>query len=260
MIAIPSETYGLAIRELVPYAAYGFAAQMVGGCLGMAYGVCLTTILLLTGDPLPAISATVHASELLPTAASGFSHIQFKNVDRKLVLRLLPAGVLGGALGAFVLTSISCAFLKPVVSVYLALMGTVILIRAFRPATGTGISPTPSKLVPMGLTGGFLDAVGGGGWGVFVTSSLMASGSAPRYVVGSVNLCKFFVTLAASAVFFATIGIPRTTAVVGLLIGGIIAAPFAAWMCGRVPRRPMMVLVGLLVIAVSVRTFVRFLG
>jgi uncharacterized membrane protein YfcA len=112
----------------------------------------------------------------------------------------------------------------------------------------------------LGLIGGFMDAVGGGGWGVFVTSSLMACGSPPRYVVGTVNVCKFFVNVAASTVFISVMGIPRTTAVVGLIAGGIFAAPLAAWVCGRIPRKPMMVLAGTLVILVSGRMLFRSLG
>lgn len=245
--------------EILTYATCGFVAQLVGGSLGMAYGVCSTAFLLTTGMSLVGASAAVHASGLFNTGISGLSHLKFGNVDRALVLRLLPAGILGGVAGASMLTRVSGDAIKPFAATYLALMGIVVLVRAFR-AKEDRAPASPRRLVPTGLVGGFMDAVGGGGWGVFVTSSLMAWGDPPRYVVGTVNVCKFFVNVAASTVFISVMGFPKTTAVAGLIAGGIFAGPLAAWACGRIPRRTMMVLAGILVLLVSGRTLFRSLG
>ncbi len=245
--------------DVLAYAACGFVAQLVGGALGMAYGVCSTAFLLASGMPLVGASAAVHASGLFNTGVSGLSHLKFGNVDRPLVVFLLPAGILGGVAGASLLTRVPGDAFKPFAAAYLVLMGITVLVKAFR--AGEECTPvSPRRLVPVGVAGGFLDAVGGGGWGVFVTASLMACGSPPRYVVGSVNLSKFFVNVAASTVFISAMGFPRTTVVLGLVGGGIFAAPLAAWACGRLPRKPMMVLAGILVIVVSARTLLRSLG
>ena len=249
----------LPLSEFLTYSACGFGAQMVGGSLGMAYGVCSTTFLLTAGMPLVSASAAVHASGLFTTGASGLSHLRFRNIDRFLLRHLLPAGMIGGAAGAALLARIPGRGIKVAVSFYLVLMGVLILRRAVRPSDPAASSPA-SRLVPMGLAGGFLDAMGGGGWGVFVASSLLAHGCPPRFVVGTVNLCKFFVNVAASAVFFSLLGVPDLAAVAGLVSGGVVAAPIAAWACGRIPHRPMMFMAGILVVGVSLRNLFRSLG
>jgi hypothetical protein len=181
----------------------GFIAAMIDGALGMAYGVTSTSFLLSVGLPPATASASVHASEIVTTATSGFFHLRFGNVRRDIVLKLLIPGVVGGAAGAYILTELPTGIIKPVVAAYLFLMGCVIVFRAFRPIKEAPATP----IVPLGLIGGFFDAVGGGGWGPIVTSTLVARGNQPRYVVGSVNLAEFFVTLSESITFVLTIGL-----------------------------------------------------
>ncbi|MGQ9585619.1 MAG: sulfite exporter TauE/SafE family protein, partial [Anaerolineae bacterium] len=189
------------------FVAVGFVAQIVDGALGMAYGVTSTSFLLGLGIPFitPAVaSASVHASEIFTTAVSGLSHLRFGNVDRSLFKRLLIPGVIGGALGAYVLTAVPGRLIKPFVALYLMAMGLLILRRAFQKKKE---SPLTTRFVlPLGIIGGFFDAIGGGGWGPIVTSTLVARGKNPRFAVGSVNLAEFFVTLAESVTFVLTIG------------------------------------------------------
>ncbi len=231
----------------------GFIAQMIDGALGMAYGVSSTSLLLTLGIPPAQASASVHAAELLTTGVSGIFHLKFGNVDKKVLKRLLIPGVIGGGLGAYVLTEISSTTIKPLVAAYLVIMGGIILWKAFREVEPREVR---TKLVPLGLVGGFFDAIGGGGWGPIVTTTLVARGKEPRFAVGSVNLAEFFVTLSESFVFILTIGLVHWKIIIGLMIGGVLAAPLAAYVCSRIPRRPMMCLVGALIIAVSLRTLI----
>jgi uncharacterized membrane protein YfcA len=185
--------------EFFTFLAVGFLAQLVDGALGMAYGLVSSTVLLAFGVPPAQVSASVHAAELFTTAASGASHAWHRNVDFKLLGQLVPTGIVGGALGAFVLTSIPGNAIKPFVLVYLAAIGVLLLFRTFRPFP---TKPVPGRIVvPLGGVGGFLDAVGGGGWGPVVTSTLIGAGGQPRYVIGTVNAAEFLVTLAISASF-----------------------------------------------------------
>jgi len=231
----------------------GFIAQMIDGALGMAYGVSSTSLLLAIGIPPAQASASVHAAELVTTAVSGAFHLKFGNVDKKVLRRLLIPGVIGGAIGAYVLTEIPSTIIKPIVAGYLIIMGGIILWKAFRQVAPRELK---TKLVPLGLVGGFFDAIGGGGWGPVVTTTLVARGKEPRFVVGSVNLAEFFVTLSESFVFILTIGLIHWKIIVGLMIGGVLAAPLAAYVCSRIPRRPMMCMVGALIILTSLRTLI----
>ena len=235
------------------YIFVGFIAQMIDGALGMAYGVTSTSLLLTMGIPPAQASASVHAAELVTTAVSGAFHLKFGNVDKKVLRRLLIPGVIGGAIGAYVLTEISSTTIKPLVAAYLVIMGGIILWKAFREVEPREVR---TKLVPLGLVGGFFDAIGGGGWGPIVTTTLVARGKEPRFAVGSVNLAEFFVTLSESFVFILTIGLIHWKIIIGLMIGGVLAAPLAAYVCSRIPRRPMMCMVGVLIIAVSLRTLI----
>lgn len=229
----------------------GFFAQIVDGALGMAYGVTSASFLLTMGIPPVMVSASVHTAEIFTSGVSGLSHLKFGNVDFKLFKRLALAGVAGGACGAYLLTTISVPWLKAVVAAYLLVMGMEILRKAY---ISTGKPKTKVKILPLGLAGGFFDAVGGGGWGPIVTSTLVARGNKPRFAVGSVNLAEFFVTLVQVMVFVAAIGFCHWRIVAGLAVGGVIAAPFAAYACKRLPRRFFMVIIGILVIFLSVRT------
>ena len=256
------------IRDFILFAGVGFLAQLVDGALGMAYGVTSNTVLLAFGVPPATASASVHTAEMFTTAASGVSHTAHKNVDWKLFFKLAPAGVIGGALGAYVLTSIDGDVIKPFIVGYLGLMGLLILYRAVWPSQPRALHRLLAP--PLGLAGGFVDAVGGGGWGPVVTSSLMGAGGNPRYVIGTVNTAEFFVTVAISAAFlFALLSghwqdasdlMANAAAVAGLIIGGLFAAPLAGWMVKLAPQRVLGALVGALVLGLAAYQGWRLIG
>ncbi len=236
----------------------GFAAQMIDGALGMAYGVSSNTFLLSLGIPPAAASASVHMAEVVTTGISGFSHWKLGNVDWKLVRRLLIPGVIGGVLGAYLLTSIDGNFIKPYISAYLLVMGGVIIYKAFTLKPKKKMDEYHGPRVSwLGLAGGFCDAIGGGGWGPVVTSTLVARGKNPRMTIGSVNFSEFFVTLAESVTFVIALSFTQNRQVIlGLLIGGAISAPIAAKLAQKLPMKSLMIFVGALIIILSVRTIV----
>lgn len=232
----------------------GFAAQLVDGAIGMAYGLIGTSTLLSIGIPPATASASIHAAEVFTTAASGLSHWRLKNIDFALVRRLVPTGMLGGFIGAYILAVYSNDLLGLMVALYLLVMGGVVLRRGL---LRIAASTTPLKRVPvLGFIGGILDAIGGGGWGPIVTSSLLGQGTSPRYAIGSVNLAEFFVTLTISTTFFLTVGLSLWPIITGLIIGGIIAAPLAALAAKHIPAKMLMLVVGCVVVLLSVRTLV----
>jgi uncharacterized membrane protein YfcA len=200
-------------------------------------------------------SATVHAAECFTTGASALSHHAFGNIDRALFRRLVIPGVLGAIAGAYVLASFPGDALRPYVAAYLLAMGCLIVVKAFREFPPREVT---THLAPLGFGGALVDALGGGGWGPIVASTLMVRGHDPRLTIGSVNAVEFFVTLAASITFLLTLGLGHWPVILGLAAGGVVAAPFAAWACKRLPVRPLMVGVGLLVIAISLRTLLRY--
>jgi uncharacterized protein len=236
----------------------GFLAQMIDGALGMAYGVSSNTFLLSIGIPPAAASASVHMSEVVTTGISGISHWKLGNVDWKLVKRLLIPGVIGGVMGAYVLTSIDGDIIKPYIAAYLLIMGGVIVYKAFtivprhKPDEYHG-----PRISLLGVFGGFCDAIGGGGWGPVVTSTLVARGKNPRMTIGSVNFSEFFVTLGQSILFVITLSMGEYWQIIlGLLIGGAIAAPIAAKLTQKLPLKYLMIFVGVLIIGLSIRTLV----
>jgi uncharacterized membrane protein YfcA len=193
----------------------------------------------------------VHAAEVFTTAASGLAHWRFGNVTPALLWRLIIPGMAGGAAGALLATSVPADILRPAVSLYLLAMGVLILLKALR-AGARG--ETPLRRVPwLGLVGGFLDGAGGGGWGPLVTSSLVGSGTHPRFAIGSVNVAEFFVAATISGTFILTIGLELWPMITGLLLGGIVAAPLAAHVTRRIPPRRLMLLVAAVIIALSLR-------
>jgi uncharacterized membrane protein YfcA len=238
------------------YVLVGVVAQMIDGALGMAYGVSSNTFLLSLGIPPAAASASVHMAEVVTTGISGYSHWKLGNVDWKLVRRLLIPGVIGGVLGAYILTSVNGDVIKPYIAAYLIFMGGVIIYKAFtfqpRSKPDKDHGPRASWL---GLLGGFCDAIGGGGWGPVVTSTLVARGKFPRTTIGSVNFTEVFVTLSQSLVFIVTLSFSQYWQIIlGLLIGGGIAAPLAARMTKQLPIKTLMIMVGVLIILLSIRT------
>ena len=238
-------------NAILPFIAIGFAAQVVDGALGMAFGVINSTLLVgMLGIPPAVASASVHAVETFTTAASGISHAAHRNVDWKLFRKLVIPGVIGGALGAYALASIDASAARPFVMAYLAAIALYLLYRAWR---GEVAPRNPRLIAPLGLAGGFLDAAGGGGWGPVVTSNLLAQGAAPRFTIGTVNTVEFFVTATISATFIAKLGIQAFTfQAIGLLIGGVLAAPFGAVLAKRVPARQLMAMVGVLLLITSI--------
>ncbi|HEY4585954.1 MAG TPA: sulfite exporter TauE/SafE family protein [Brevundimonas sp.] len=237
----------------------GVLAQAVDGALGMAYGVISSSVLLALGVPPATASASVHAAEVFTTAASAGSHAWHKNVEWRLMAPLAVAGVIGGVLGAYVLTGLEAAVIKPFIVAYLALIGVWILWRAGHdiphrrlPAWITG---------PLGLVGGFLDAIGGGGWGPTVSSTLVGAGHEPRKAIGTVNTAEFFLTIAVSATFVWALITGHweeagalqnhAAAVAGLVVGGLIAAPFAGLIVKKVPRKVLAYAVGGLLVVLA---------
>jgi len=228
----------------------GFIAQLVDGALGMAYGVVSTSFLLAFGVPPAAASAAVHTAEMFTTGASGAAHIWRRNVQWDLVWRLAPAGIAGGVAGALTVSYLPVAIMKPIVSLYLLGMGVAVVSMALR-----GPKPAPDHpkgVRKIGLIGGFLDAAGGGGWGPVVTTTLLGRGHRPRHAVGSVNTSEFLVTAAISASFFLTLGSVRWTDILGLLIGGVIAAPVAAFAVSVAKPRVLMGGIGCFVVSLSI--------
>ena len=234
---------------LLAFAGVGFTAQIIDGALGMAFGVISNTLLLILGVPPAAASAGVHTVESFTTAVSGISHALHRNVNWRLFVRLAIPGIIGGALGAYVLSNIDAAAAKPFILAYLVCIGLYLLYRGWRfpPA-----EKQPKIVEPLGLAGGFLDAAGGGGWGPVVTSNLLVQGASPRTTVGTVNTAEFFVTVTISATFLTQLGLAAfTLATAGLLIGGIIAAPFGAMLAKRIAPKRLMLMVGVILTATS---------
>lgn len=230
----------------------GFAAQMIDGALGMAYGVSSTSFMLSLGISPAIASASVHTAETFTTLVSGLTHLKLGNVDKQMFKKLVIPGVLGGVLGAYILTSLPGDILKPFVSAYLLIMGLVIIYKVFfKKIVEQNVQ---TRLIPLALIGGFFDAIGGGGWGPIVTTTVVARGHNPRMTIGSVNLAEFFVTFAQTITFFITLRTMNWVAVSGLIIGGVVAAPLAAVACKRIPSRALMSLVGVLIVVLSIRT------
>lgn len=237
----------------------GFLAQLVDGALGMGYGVTSATILNSAGISPAAISASIHTAEMFASGASGYSHYRFGNVNKKLFKVLLIPGIIGAILGAILLTKMGethLIYLRPIMAVYTLLLGLRIIVNAFKK------QQTQKKFKRYGLlagVGGFLDSFGGGGWGPIVTTTLITKGRSPRFVIGSVSLTEFFVTLASAFTFFTMLGVTHWQVILALVIGGLIAAPIAARLTGKLPRKTSFILLGALVIFWSVRILIKVL-
>ncbi|QEN86675.1 sulfite exporter TauE/SafE family protein [Labrys sp. KNU-23] len=248
--AAPAEIgSGLVSRGFWTAVAVGLLAQIVDGALGMAYGVTSTTFLLSTGVPPAAASASVHIAEIFTTGFSGLSHWKLGNVNGKLFARLLIPGVIGAVVGAYLVTAIDGDLLKPWISAYLLLLGLYIISKAFR--TIHVRTEPPTFVAPLAVTGGFVDAVGGGGWGPVVTTSLLGTGHDPRTTIGSVNAAEFFLAIASGFSFALLGGFTHWTTIAGLVFGGLFAAPFAALLVKKLPTRALLIIVGVLITSLS---------
>lgn len=244
-------------KQMLFFMVVGFVAQIIDGALGMAYGISSTSFLLGLGVSPALASSSVHVAEVFISGISGLSHLRMGNVNKQLFRRLVIPGVIGAFLGAYVLTSIDGNAIKPYIAVYLLIMGIIVIRKAFLKKR----DPRPEKsLVPLALFGGFVDAVGGGGWGPIVASTLLGKGHNARYTIGSVNLAEFFIALSGAITFVTLIGTGNWQIIAGLVLGGSIAAPFAAYLCRKFPARTLMLMVGLLIIGLSIRTLILTFG
>lgn len=235
----------------------GFIAQLIDGLLGMGYGLSSTAALLSIGIPLPAISGSIHTAEMFSSGASGLSHYKFGNINKKLLKFLIIPGVIGAIIGAILLAKFSESYsgiIKPFLAFYTLLLGIRILYKAF------GKRRKVQRIKNVGwlaFFGGFLDSFGGGGWGPLVTSTLISKGKTPRFVIGTVSLSEFFITLASALTFFMFLGLSHWSVILGLVIGGVLAAPLAARLTGKLPMKTMLIGVGILVILWSLNVLIK---
>lgn len=240
----------------------GFLAEIVAGSMGMGYGVICTTILLILNIPPPIISASIHSAESFTSAAGTISHFKLGNVNKKLTKLLAIPAIIGAVIGAIALTYVGeryAKMTKPFIAAYTMYLGIRILSNAFRKKNGNGQNGVKKKtnITRLGLIGGFIDSFGGGGWGPLVTGTFIKNGRTPRYVIGSSTVAKFILTVASAVTFIFTVGIQHWNIVAGLLIGGIVTAPFSAMLTSKLPVRRMFIVVGIVVIAMSLITLFR---
>jgi uncharacterized membrane protein YfcA len=256
------------MRSLLIFALVGVGAQLVDGALGMAFGVTASTLLVLSGVGAAQASAAVHLAEVGTTLASGLSHWRFKNIDWSIVLKLGVPGAIGAFAGATVLTSLSTKDAAPLMAAILVVIGAYVLLRfSLRtpPAIRAGATPHTAKfLMPLGLFGGFIDASGGGGWGPVTTSTLLSRGkAAPRTVIGSVSASEFLVAASASLGFVVGLRdefLENMPVVIGLAAGGILVAPFAAWLVSRVSPALLGTAVGGVIVLTNSQKLVDYFG
>ncbi|UOX34602.1 TSUP family transporter [Flavobacterium sediminilitoris] len=248
---IPNEFYYMLL--------IGFIAQLIDGAVGLGYGVTCATSMMLLGVKLPAISGSIHTAEMFSSAISGYSHYKFGNVNKKMLVWLAIFGVLGAVLGAYLLIYLGNEYEQiayVVLSSYTFIIGIRLLVLAFKKIQ---LKKKIKFLGFLGFSGGFMDAFGGGGWGPIVTSTLLAKGRKSKYVIGTVSLAEFFVTMSASIVFFTSLGVSHWYIILGLILGGIVAAPIAARLAGKLPKKAALILVAFLVIVFSIRVFVKII-
>ena len=234
----------------------GFLAEIVAGSMGMGYGVICTTTLLFLNIPPHIVSASIHSAESFTTAAGSISHIKLKNVSKSLVKKLAIPAVIGAVIGALSLTYLGeyySKITKAVIAFYTLYLGIQILSNAFKPKQNKALK-RKTNLVRLGVIGGFIDSFAGGGWGPLVTGTLIKNAFTPRFAVGSSTVAKFILTLSAAITFFFTLGIQHWNIILGLLIGGIVTAPFSAMLTAKLPVKKMFLIIGTLVILMSLIT------
>jgi uncharacterized protein len=241
----------------------GFLAEIVAGSMGMGYGVICTTVFLMMNIPPPVISASIHSAESFTTAAGSISHYKFGNVNKKLTKRLAIPAIIGAVAGALLLSYVGeryAKMIKPLIGAYTLYLGIKILQNAFAKKEANGkIKKKKTNIRFLGLVGGFIDSFGGGGWGPLVTGTFIKNGRTPRYVIGSSTIAKFILTVASAITFVFTVGIHHWNIVAGLLLGGIITAPFSAMLTAKLPVKKMFVVVGIVVIIMSLISICRSL-
>jgi uncharacterized membrane protein YfcA len=244
-------------NNLLAFFLIGVFAQLVDGALGMGYGATSTSFLLAYGVPPVVSSTAVHVSEMFTTGASALSHHRFGNINKKLVKHLLIPGVLGSITGAYLLSDvIDGDIIKPFIAVYMIILAVVIIKKALKKNIE---KKKTKKLSVLAVFGGFMDSIGGGGWGPIVTSTLLGRGRNPKYTIGSVNAAEFAISFASGITFMLFGGIHGWQVIIGLIAGGVIAAPIAAFLVTRIKRKPMMIAVGILIILLSLKTLSKLL-
>ena len=234
----------------------GFSAEVVAGSMGMGYGVICTTILLVLNVPPPVISASIHSAESFTSAAGSISHWQLGNINKKLVKSLAIPAIIGAVIGALLLTYVGeryAKMTKPFIAFYTMYLGIRIIQNAFN-SKDNSFKKKKVNITFLGLIGGFIDSFGGGGWGPLVTGTFIKNGHTPRYVIGSSTFAKCILTVASAITFIFTIGIHHWNIVAGLLIGGIVTAPFSAMLTSKLPTKKMFIAVGIVVIFCSLIT------
>jgi len=229
----------------------GLIAQIIDGALGMAYGITSSSFLLAVGASPAMASGATHLAEVFTSGVSGVSHLKMGNVNKKLFFSLLIPGIVGGLIGTYILSSIDGKVLKPYISVYLLVMGLYVLSKAFRHIQAR-YDINATKIAPLALFGGLMDTTGGGGWGPIVTTSLVGSGHDPRTTIGSVNFAEFFLTVTVATALFSILDQTVWIIVAGLVIGGLFAAPFAAYITRHLKTKTLLILVGSLISLISV--------
>ncbi len=238
--------------EFILFILIGFLAQVIDGTLGMAYGVSCSTFLLYLGVSPAIASASVHTAEVFTTGVSGLSHIYLKNVDKKLFIQLAIPGIIGAVIGSFLLAKVfNGDIIKPIIAGYLLILGFVIIIKSFR---ALQLKSELKRLTPLGFIGGLLDSIGGGGWGPIVTSNIIRRGQSPQIAIGTVNTAEFFVTFFSTGVFMFFIGIEGWKTILGLIIGGVLAAPIGPYLIKFIRPKQLMLLVGLGIVLTSCYT------
>ncbi len=242
------------------FLAAGFLFAMIDGAIGMSYGVTSTSFSLSMGIPPASASMGVHLSEIMSNGIAGWMHYRMGNINWKLFKLLVFPGMIGAFMGAYILSSLEhySLYTKPVVSLYTLILGCVILSKAFKTKTLKS-SEKVKRISLLGLGGGFIDAVGGGGWGSIVLSTLIAGGRHPRFSLGTVKLSRFFVALVGSITFITMLSSKHWDAVAGLVIGSAIASPIAAKISNKISAKTIMVAVGIIVIIISIRSIGIFL-
>jgi uncharacterized protein len=256
--------FKLYVQDINPLFYYflgaGFVFALIDGAIGMSYGVTSTTFSLSMGIPPASASMGVHLSEIMSNGIAGWMHYRMGNINWKLFWLLLFPGIIGAMTGAYLLSSLQhySQYTKPFVSLYTLILGLVILSKAFK----TGVLKSSDKIKKirlLGLGGGFIDAVGGGGWGSIVLSTLIAGGRHPRFSLGTVKLSRFFIALTSSITFFAMLNNPHWEAIAGLVIGSAVASPIAAKISNRISAKAIMIAVAVIVILISLNSIIAFL-
>ena len=250
---------------LLAFALAGAAAELIDGSLGMGFGVTGSTILVASGFGPAVSSASVHGAEVFTSLASGTSHLKLGNVDRKLLWALALPGVVGGVLGAFLLSGFDSALARPLVAAILFCLGVLIVLRFVKQGTveRPKVPASRGRIAALGFTAASVDAFGGGGWGPIATPTLILGSSVePRRAVGTVNLAEFFVTLAITVTFLATLGPSgyQWSFVAAVAVGGVLCAPAGAWITARLPAPRLGVVVGVLLVALNARTILQSAG